>query len=67
MKTISTFIIAIFLIGISPATTIAQCTPGDETSCPDPENNGEVCPAVLPNGIIGKEYKQKQKWESRIK
>jgi hypothetical protein len=36
----------------------AQCTPGDETTCPDPENNGEVCPAVLPNGIIGKEYEQ---------
>ena len=36
----------------------AQCTPGDENSCPDPENNGEVCPAVLPNGIIGQEYSQ---------
>ena len=58
MKTISTFIIAILLMSINPATSFAQCTPGDETTCPDPENNGEVCPAVLPNGIIGKEYSQ---------
>ncbi len=50
----STLILIIFSTGI----VLAQCTPGDETTCPDPENNGEVCPAELPNGIIGQEYSQ---------
>jgi hypothetical protein len=36
----------------------AQCTPGDAISCPDPENNGEVCPAVLPAIFIGAQYDQ---------
>jgi hypothetical protein len=43
---------------MNPTMNYGQCTPGDETTCPDPENNGEVCPAVLPNGIIGKAYNQ---------
>ena len=38
--------------------TFAQCTPGDSISCPDPENNGEVCPAVLPTIYDGVEYSQ---------
>lgn len=29
--------------------SVAQCTPEDETTCPDPENNGEVCPDTLPD------------------
>ena len=49
----------LLLIGFSiNSISYSQCTPGDENSCPDPENNGEVCPAVLPNGIIGQEYSQ---------
>ena len=36
----------------------AQCTPGDEESCPDPEGNGEICPDTLAPVIIGKEYHQ---------
>ena len=49
----------LLLIGFSISSiSYSQCTPGDENSCPDLENNGEVCPAVLPNGIIGQEYSQ---------
>jgi hypothetical protein len=58
MKSIFTLLIAVIIYTVNPITLYAQCTPGDETTCPDPENNGEVCPAVLPNGIIGKEYSQ---------
>jgi len=36
----------------------AQCTPGDAISCPDPENNGEVCPDSLPNGYLNQFYSQ---------
>jgi hypothetical protein len=35
-----------------------QCTPGDETTCPDPEENGEICPDSLPNGVIFHTYSQ---------
>jgi len=49
----------LLLIGFSISSiSYSQCTPGNATSCPDTENNGEVCPAVLPNGIIGQEYSQ---------
>lgn len=42
----------------APILLMAQCTPGDEISCPDPENNGEICPETLPNGIIDEVYSQ---------
>lgn len=58
MKSIITLIITVCFFIMNPVINYGQCTPGDETTCPDPENNGEVCPAVLPNGIIGKEYSQ---------
>ncbi len=58
MKTIFTLIISAFLLTMNPAISYGQCTPGDETTCPDTENNGEVCPAVLPNAIIDREYSQ---------
>jgi len=58
MKSIFTLLIAAFIFTVNPITINAQCTPGDESTCPDPENNGEVCPAVLPNGIIETSYNQ---------
>ena len=52
-------LIAIILSFLFSSTLInAQCTPGNSTTCPDLENNGEVCPALLPNGIIGQEYSE---------
>jgi hypothetical protein len=36
----------------------SQCTPGDETTCPDPENNGEVCPDSMPDATINQMYSQ---------
>jgi hypothetical protein len=30
--------------------------PMDSIACPDPENNGEVCPDTLPGGIAGIQY-----------
>ncbi len=36
----------------------AQCTPADSISCPDPENNGEVCPDSLNIGYVDKAYNQ---------
>ncbi len=58
MKAYIRLIIPFFILVFTTGITFAQCTPGDENSCPDTENNGEVCPAELPNGIIGQNYNQ---------
>ncbi len=49
--------LAIFLLAF-PVTLSAQCTPGDETTCPDPENNGQICPETLPNALLNELYSQ---------
>lgn len=38
--------------------SFAQCTPEDETTCPDPENNGEICPDTLPDLTQGIFYSE---------
>ncbi len=49
----------IFLLGFTfSAIVYGQCTPADSTSCPDPENNGEVCPDSLNVGYLGQQYNQ---------
>lgn len=37
---------------------IAQCTPQNATTCPDPENNGQICPDSLAPGFVGVPYSQ---------
>lgn len=44
---------AIFGINLS---INAQCTPGNATSCPDPENNGQICPDSLPDAYKNTPY-----------
>lgn len=36
----------------------AQCTPGDSLTCPDPENNGQICPATLAEANTNQAYEQ---------
>ena len=36
----------------------AQCTPGDSLTCPDPENNGQICPATLAEANTNQAYMQ---------
>ncbi len=56
-KTLFTLIIV--TIGLLSVTiSNAQCTPGDSISCPDIENNGELCPDTLPEAIAGQLYLQ---------
>ncbi len=49
-----------FLLGFLafPVLVSTQCTPGDESSCPDLEGNGEICPEMLPKAIIDELYSQ---------
>ncbi len=44
----------IFLVN----TLNAQCIPGDSLSCPDLENNGQVCPAVMPGATVNQYYNE---------
>lgn len=37
---------------------MAQCTPLDETECPDPEDNGQVCPDTMPAATINQFYSE---------
>lgn len=36
----------------------AQCTPADSVGCPDPENNGEICPDSMAVAIYGIAYSE---------
>ncbi|MCD4731237.1 MAG: T9SS type A sorting domain-containing protein [Bacteroidales bacterium] len=54
-----TITLVFILVGFLMADGLqAQCTPGDSLSCPDPENNGEVCPDTLPDAIVNQFYQQ---------
>lgn len=58
MKLNITITALILSILFTPIFVKAQCTPGNSTTCPDLENNGEVCPAILPDGITGMDYNE---------
>jgi hypothetical protein len=47
--------IAISAVNIS---SFAQCTPETPEQCPDPENNGQICPDSLTAGYVGQAYSQ---------
>lgn len=56
-KLYTTILCLVFGLFLAQA-TFGQCTPGDSLSCPDPENNGEVCPESLPNAMVNQLYQQ---------
>ncbi|HFB61793.1 MAG TPA: hypothetical protein ENJ69_02295, partial [Bacteroidetes bacterium] len=58
MKKILRFLMFMWMFLGLQAGLLAQCTPADSTSCPDPENNGQVCPDTLNTGYLGQEYNQ---------
>jgi hypothetical protein len=49
-------LVAVFVF--SGSFIYSQCTPGNEETCPDPENNGEVCPDSLATGFQNVYYNQ---------
>ncbi len=61
MKTRTIFskaIILTLLIFVYNNVILAQCIPADSLTCPDPENNGQVCPDTLPGAVTGELYSQ---------
>ena len=56
-KRVLTFLFLMFGIFFTNS-VLAQCTPADSISCPDPENNGQVCPDSLDVAYKGEYYEQ---------
>ncbi|MBP6977346.1 MAG: T9SS type A sorting domain-containing protein [Bacteroidales bacterium] len=48
----------ILLVALFSTGVWSQCTPGDGITCPDPENNGQVCPDSLQAAFAGRLYSQ---------
>jgi hypothetical protein len=52
-------LLVFILLGFAALPSVmAQCTPADSTSCPDPEGNGAVCPDTLQTAYLGQDYEQ---------
>lgn len=56
-KTATPLLLLAFAVMLSGSLK-SQCIPGDKTTCPDPENNGEVCPDSMPDATINLMYNQ---------
>jgi hypothetical protein len=50
------FLASVFCLGT--LYTYSQCDPATPEECPDPENNGQVCPDSLPVAFINQSYSQ---------
>ncbi len=58
-KTFTLFIFLGVLIFFSRTSILyAQCTPESAIECPDPENNGQICPDTLQTAILNQSYSQ---------
>lgn len=59
---LKTFTLSIILLLFSwafqPLTALAQCDPMTAEECPDPENNGEICPDSLEVAFLNQPYSQ---------
>jgi hypothetical protein len=51
-------ILTLFALVFLSFTTFPQCEPASAELCPDPENNGQVCPDSLVGGFVGQPYSQ---------
>lgn len=58
MKSLYLIIVFAAFLLVGNQVAFAQCIPGDAVSCPDPENNGEICPDTLSPVFVGVEYNQ---------
>lgn len=51
-------ILLTFALSAATLQSSAQCTPMGPDECPDPENNGEICPDTLEIGFINQLYSE---------
>jgi hypothetical protein len=48
----------VVIYSFSVFTATGQCTPMDPEQCPDPENNGQICPEIMPEGYQNQLYSE---------
>ncbi|NQU52640.1 MAG: T9SS type A sorting domain-containing protein [Bacteroidetes bacterium] len=58
MKRFIQLTILLFVLFIGLQHTYSQCTPADSIDCPDPEENGQICPKIPDTVFVGLEYLQ---------
>ena len=58
MKSKITFLFLFLVFVLSGLNVFSQCTPATPEECPDPENNGEICPDSLAMAFVGQPYSQ---------
>lgn len=58
MKRIIFTLLLLLIVSLASVSTFAQCTPETPEQCPDPENNGQVCPDSLAIAFVGRLYNQ---------
>ncbi|MEN8224964.1 MAG: T9SS type A sorting domain-containing protein [Bacteroidota bacterium] len=61
MKAKKLFLKILFLnviVVITATTAFSQCEPMGPDECPDPENNGEICPDTMPPGYLNLIYSE---------
>lgn len=51
-------LLPLFIFTIMTAMVFGQCEPMGPEECPDPENNGEICPDTLPVGFLNQAYSE---------
>jgi len=52
------YILPTVVLAFLSVTALAQCTPLGPEECPDPENNGQICPDSLAIGYLNQPYSQ---------
>jgi hypothetical protein len=57
IKTITPiYILLLLALAFLPFRALPQCTPLTAAECPDPENNGEICPDTLSPGLLNQPF-----------
>jgi hypothetical protein len=51
-------LVLLLSLSLANLASYAQCTPETPEQCPDPENNGQICPDSLAVGYVGQVYSQ---------
>ena len=52
------WVIAVIMVVLASLSARSQCTPMGPEDCPDPENNGQVCPDTMPVGYLNQAYQE---------
>ena len=58
IKRIPGYLLLVVLFVFLANTAMAQCVPLGPEECPDPENNGQICPDTMPDGYLNMAYNE---------